>query len=227
MRGKKRKWAIGLCLLGISVTVDDALLFHETLGIGQHHQAFAELARIIRRRPLTGRVAFGPPHAGWQHRDGPDIGNLVFARPPAGLGSRGVCLGDSCVGPVGLSDAASGEQQMGAAEEFAFSDGLSLNGQDLGGLNGGNPANFGPTGGLGNPNGGANSNGLPLGGGGGSNGGTDGTIFVPQNGGGSLIPTVPEPATWGLLILGFGFTAQAMRRRPKAAKPAAEAETSL
>nr|WP_164852758.1 PEPxxWA-CTERM sorting domain-containing protein [Novosphingobium umbonatum] len=142
----------------------------------------------------------------------------MFARPPLGAKGHGSCVGVSCLATSGLADA-SDAGALGAAEEFAFSGDLSLNGQDLGGLNGGNPANFGPTGGLGNPNGGANGganrNGLPLGGGGGSSGGGDGTIFVPQDGGGTVVPTVPEPATWGLMILGFGFTAQAMRRRVK------------
>lgn len=68
--------------------------------------------------------------------------------------------------------------------------------------------------------------GLPIfvpGGGGGGGGGT-----TPNPGGGTpvpppistvpgVVPGIPEPSTWLMLILGFGLTGGAMRRRPRGA----------
>lgn len=37
--------------------------------------------------------------------------------------------------------------------------------------------------------------------------------FYKQQGGGTVIPGIPEPSTWALMILGFGLTGSAMRRK--------------
>ncbi len=42
--------------------------------------------------------------------------------------------------------------------------------------------------------------------------------FYSQQGGGTVIPGVPEPSTWALLILGFGVTGGAMRQRRSKAR---------
>ncbi|QKR99535.1 PEP-CTERM sorting domain-containing protein [Sphingomonas sp. CL5.1] len=41
-----------------------------------------------------------------------------------------------------------------------------------------------------------------------------------QNGGGTVIPGVPEPATWAMMILGFGLVGGVMRTRKNGAKVA-------
>lgn len=41
----------------------------------------------------------------------------------------------------------------------------------------------------------------------------NGTLTFTHDGDGPVTPTVPEPATWGMMIAGFGLVGTAMRRR--------------
>ena len=49
----------------------------------------------------------------------------------------------------------------------------------------------------------------------------------PGGGGGTPLPAVPEPATWSMMLIGFGLLGTALRsRRPRAAAAPARARTA-
>uniref|UniRef100_UPI0035CC30BF PEPxxWA-CTERM sorting domain-containing protein n=1 Tax=uncultured Sphingomonas sp. TaxID=158754 RepID=UPI0035CC30BF len=205
--------AMVACLIvaGLAVTDERSLLpFGSGMAVPK---AFAVVA------PLTvgGGIGGGIPRQAFGRR-GPARTGFVPGAAPGGSNS-------GLVGPTGFGDsprsfvsgiAPSSPDQVAALTTPAGGAGVP-GAASLPGIAGGGSTPSGDGGSGGGGSGGGGTGGGGTGGGGTGGGGT---------GGGPPIAAVPEPATWAIMVLGFGFAGiaarRARRKRLAAARSAAQ-----